>query len=153
VGIVVIVICDTLKRILYGARPIDKTTLVVELLVLALIAGEIGYKILRYFKVEHRIKRLRKKLAEGQQLQIEATSSRNPSEEWATRVNGWIASTQKQLGRYSAQASLSFQHDPGAMFNPFVADAFEAGAKTTYLRLQHCLNNLRNIIETPDVYL
>jgi len=153
IGIVVVIICETLKRILYGAKPIDKTMLVVELLVLALIAGEVGHKVLRYFKVKHRVKRLQEKLAEGQQLQTEAALSRNPSQEWVKQVNNWINLTEGQLKRYSPQASLSFQHDPGAMFNPFVADSFQPEAKATYLRLQHCLNNLRRIIETSDVYL
>jgi hypothetical protein len=147
------IICDTLKRILYGAKPIDKTMLVVELLVLALIAGEVAHKVLRYFKVKHRVKRLQEKLAEGQQLQTEAVRSRGPSQEWVKQVDNWIIRTGGQLKRYSPEALLSFQHDPGAMFNPFVADHFESTAKATYLQLQHRLNNLRRIIETPDVYL
>jgi hypothetical protein len=144
---------------LYGARPIDKMLLAVEVLALGFIVYEFFSGRFHRWKTHRRVKRIRRCFATGQQLQSDAKNKiryggpEEPMRAWIQSVTDWTQETDTQLKRYSVQASQAFQYDPGAMFNPLVADLFEPTAKATYLRLQHCLNNLRQIMEKPDVYL
>jgi hypothetical protein len=149
----------TIQRMWFGATLFDRTMMVIELLVLLLIAYEVFGERLHRWKIHRRIANLRGFLASGQQIQADAVNAahRGAGEDtpraWARRVTEWMRDTDAQLKSYSLQASLSFHHDPGAMFHPFVSDSFHPAAKEQYLRLQHCLNNLHQIIERPDVYL
>jgi len=151
-----VLVCDTLRRILNGARPIDNTLLVVEILVLAFIAYEFFSGRFHRWKIHHRMKRLRERFAEGQALHHAPPWMGSASEEtlaWNRKVEVWIDVTKTQLAGYSAHASMSFQHDPGREFRLAATHKLATAAELTYTRLQDCLNNLREIIENPEVYL
>lgn len=124
----------------------------IEALVLLLIFGELAYHVCRHLKVQHRRKILECLFAEGQKIQGDAPAQQGYGG-WLYRVDDWRRRTNQQLCRYSKEAASAFLHDPGAMSNPFVADNFAPEAKLRYLQLQHCLNNLRAIMDKPDVYL
>ena len=156
IGVVLLIMLDTLRHIFSGTRPIDAVMLVVELLVLAIIAVEALVHLMHWFKIRRRMKRLRERFAEGQALHHAPPSMGTAPEEalaWNRKVEAWIDVTKALLDGYSAQASMSFQHDPGREFRLAATHKIATAAELAYTRLQDCLNNLREIIENPDVYL
>ncbi len=154
IAIMLIIILDTIRRMLYGARPIDLTTLIVEILVLLLIFYEIVSDRLQRWKTKRRLKTISKCMIEGRSLQDKVpTTNANQARlsEWRRQVEDWIPSTDKQLSHYSSHASASFLQDNGNMSQPAcpVAPALVGVYSTLQLRL----NNLRSILENPGTYL
>jgi hypothetical protein len=151
---VLAIICDTLERILYGARPIDKTSLVVELFVLALIAYEIVSSKSHGRKLRRRLKIVYKCFVEGQALYQDLPTQGTDEQTvkaWRLRVTGWNNATNEQLCRYSQRVSASFLQDHTHRFgelHPFLAQ----GAQQEFRLLKDRLDNLRAIMESPDAY-
>jgi hypothetical protein len=76
IGAALLILCDTIRRMLEGTRPIDLWMLVIELLVLLLIAYEVGIGIFRSRQdkkraqqVQARSEKIREVITAGQKLQ------------------------------------------------------------------------------------
>jgi hypothetical protein len=138
-----------------GAKLYDRTMLVIELLVFLLIAYEVFGGRLHRWKLNRRTRRARESFVKGRALQRDVPqkdSKREDVSQWRETVQNWITTTDKLLAGYSPQASASFLHDPGHMFRLAITHEIAADAEHRYTRLQDCLNNLREIIENPEVY-
>lgn len=163
---------DAVKRLLLdGARPIDRTILVVDLLVLLVILGEwIRSEIRerraetreraaeqRRLKAEERAEEIKKRIAilqgmmrEGRVVQDSVPDINNPmrAAEWRNSVHIWTEKTRALLKSYSPQAETAFLHNSYS----FIVAVTNAAPKE-YTELAERLNSLRGIIENPDVYL
>jgi hypothetical protein len=134
------------------------TMLIIELLVLLLIAYEVIVSILekiherkRKKVVGERVKTLRDAMFEGQELRNSTTwgDDRERERKWVQDTKEWGERTRALLKSYSAHAEMAFllempisPNDFGSMSQPF-----------TLGTLLSRLNNLRSIIEKPEVYL
>jgi len=140
-------------------RPFDWVMLAVEILVLLLIAYEVGIGLWRNRKTRNYLSALHGQMRKGLDLQTTAPSvgmgETDAVRAWLRAVPGWVEETNTLLSGYSAQASASFLHKPHGE---------QAGRENDYRgiyhygRLQYAelverLNNLRTIMEKPDVYL
>lgn len=143
-------IIDMLRHLLSGARPIDITLLAIELLVFAVIAGDAALRTYRHYKVRHRLKRLHKFMFEGHALQDNVDEVSDVGA-WGERVNGWIVDTSKYLEQCSSQALESFLHSDNKPSVSYQGVPYKAHGP--YEVLQEHLDNLRAIMERPDVYL
>jgi hypothetical protein len=149
IGVIVTTTIDILRRMLSGARPIDTTMLVIELLILAIIAGQAALHTYRYFKVRHRLKRVHKFIFQGHALQDNA--DKVPDVKWIEQVNDWIVATSRYLQKCSSRALESFLHDDNKpnLGNHRMSHESHGPCE----ELQERLDNLRAIMETPDIYL
>jgi hypothetical protein len=93
-------------------------------------------------------------IIEGQRL--EDTAPRRSEQDptiiagWKTEVNGWTQSVTAFLReKCSNQAAASFVHNPVRL--PLTLNV-ASDAKDHYYTLQMRLDNLRQIMEKPDVY-
>jgi hypothetical protein len=139
-----------------GTRPIDILMLVVEVLVVLLIFGEMAVHANRYLRHRRRSRKLLIQLLEGQKLQAEppGTSADSPLVvPWRTATKEWADETNALLLKYSQAASAAFLHDVGGADASFGFGHVNSSAQPDYIRLQGRLNNLRSILENPDVYL
>ena len=151
-----LIMLDTLMRSFLRHDAFDRAMLVIELLVLFIIGFEAVVHAWGHFKVAHRLKHVRARFAEGQELQRNAPQLGARSEDvtrWVMNVDAWVNATNRLLTGYSYQASASFLHDPGHMFRLVTAHQIASAAESPYAQLQDRLNNLKRIIETPNVYL
>jgi hypothetical protein len=145
---------DTLRRMFCDVRPFDILMLVVEVLVLILIAYDVGSEIWQRNRRHRRLKRVLEFLSEGQALQDGApttASSVVEIPEWERRCQDWADGTNDLLKRYSPQASATFLLSAGGFLDWNVLRIHES-AHDTYQSLQRHLNNLRLIMERPDLY-
>jgi hypothetical protein len=153
----VLIMRDAIMRLFEGARPIDRTVLVVDLLVLLVIVIEYGHSLLRERKKgqrelqrRRRLEFVRQAMSNGQELQRKAPYVHAPNldvAEWKHSVNSWVQNTQTLLRSYSAQAEASFLHDPHS-----IPANYPTLATHEYHLLVIRLNNLRGIMEKPEVY-
>jgi hypothetical protein len=154
---VVVIVLDTLRRMIYGVRPFDILMLVVEVLVLLLIAYEVGVNVWRDRRRTRRSRKVLGQLTKGQKLQADApvgSSVNNPSVvSWANTTTEWANETSALLSKYSEAASVSFLHVVGGANSSFGFGHINPYAQHAYILLQEQLNNLRSILENPDVYL
>lgn len=136
---------------MYGIRPFDWVMLVVELLVLVLIGADIAPSLWHKWKAKERQKVLFSLLIEGQAILNQAPSpfDQTPVHAWGVSVDAWSAKVAKVLGEYSEHAFASFNHQP-QVGTPFHHIA--TGAWPHYGKLTSRVENLRNIIEKPDIY-
>jgi len=156
IGLVMVITADTLRRMIYGTRPIDYVMLVVEILVLLLIFGEIAVHANRYFRHRRRSGEVLKRLIKGQKLQSESPGTSGSGSlvtPWITATKEWANQTNDLLLKYSRAASAAFLHDVGGADVSFGFGHVNAFAQHAYVQLQTRLNNLRDILENPDVYL
>ena len=151
-----------MRMALEGARPIDKTVLAVDGLVLAVIVAEWIRNELKDRKKERiesyrkkvileRVSALRGLMVEGQKLK-ESQPPHLPGQgviDWETQVRNWTEKSRNLLGSYSSQAEAAFIHHPAIQANVYGSSP----RPFVYGALEHRLGNLRNIIEKPDVYL
>src|SRR5207248_1009268 len=113
---IALVMLDTLRRIFGDSRPVDLLMLVIEFLVLAIIAGELIYVVIRHFRKQRITKRLFLMFLEGQTLQDAApvrTFGPNDPEvaDWKKRVGSWVSDVTVFLNqKCSRQAAISFRH-------------------------------------------
>ena len=100
-----------------GTRPIDWVMLVVELLVLLLIAYEVGSSIWFKWKTQGRLAATFEWMSKGQMLQQNAppagSSDEADSTAWVAAVQQWMEQTHHFLAKYSPQAAASFIHHKG----------------------------------------
>jgi hypothetical protein len=162
-GAILLIMLDTLRRSFLHHDAFDRTMLVIELLVLSIIALEGLLHIGRHFKVRHRSRRLYKCFFEGQTLQnrvpppsVESLKQAGLSvvapDDWLQQVHKWSDSTNRLVRRYSPDASVMFLHSRGINFGVVEWDRIHQSAKAAYSELYQQLNNLRAIIEKPDVF-
>jgi hypothetical protein len=152
IGIVLLIMLDTLRRSFLHHDAFDRAMLVVELLVLFLIGVEIAYHVVRHYVVRHRISVLYRCLSEGELLLIDAPKSGTAEDikPWCDKAENWEKETANTLGTYSVHAGIAFLHSDGSI-TP--AREIISIARDDCRYLQQCINNLLGIIEKPDVYL
>jgi hypothetical protein len=143
---------NTLPHLFAEYRPVDMVILLVEFLVLLMIVWQMGARTLHKRTVAKRLMELFYAMAEGQELQAIAphrTDERSASSgKWRQSVQEWITQTGKVLERCSAQAAISFIHNPDLT----LTHPNGIAAPSEYESLVVRLNNLRGIIEHPDAY-
>jgi hypothetical protein len=142
-----------------NARPIDLGTFFVSIAVL-LLTGYMAF--LATWPPMRRRQRSRRALQcfnEGEQLRSEVPEvdfqheTRHAAIMWAQNVENWSVSTDRLLKGYSADASAAFLHDSGSSLDSiWYKREVAAGAHEAYETLQRRLNNLRGILERPEVY-
>ena len=136
---------------MYSIRPFDWVMLVVEALVLVLIAAEIGPSLVQKMRAKKRQKVLFSLLVKGQGILNRAPSpfDANPVHLWGVTVDQWSAEVTAVLAGYSEHAVASFNHQPqvGAPYHHIAT-----GAWSHYGKLTARVENLRNIIEKPEIY-
>jgi hypothetical protein len=123
----------------------------VEFAVLAVIAYEAIHHAINHRRIGKRKAVILDLMNEGQSLLAAVASTRQPERVagWTRQVEDWIAKTQTILQGYSSQASGSFNHLRLAPFNyPDIAP----GAHDHFKVLQARIENLRSIMEKPEVY-
>lgn len=132
-------------------RPIDWWLLVIEVLVLAIIAIEFFRIVLRERKTHKRLKKLYALMSKGQDLR-DAVPSNDQVEmitAWERSVRAWIAETSDALTGYSPQAAAAFDH--GSAKSGSFRHVHGALQDTYAILLKH-IDNLRNVMEKPEVY-
>ena len=135
-----------------NSRPVDLLIVAGEILVLLLIAYELASRTLYKRSLSKRLNELFYAIAEGQELQATARQIRDEhslyAEEWSEEVKEWIKVTRKTLERCSAQAVISFMHDPDLTLTHPGSIVPVSEYQSLVLRL----NNLRSIMEHPEAY-
>ena len=148
------IMLDTLRRLLFSdSRPIDWAMLVIELLVLFLIAYEVGHGVLRTRKLGRRVKAVLELVSEGVQLQQAVPKGSVTAESvnpWQESVLSWTQRTTQRLARYSAQASYSFAHITSRPAADYAGVAGEV--QNVYGCLVWRMDILRRMMEKPDAY-
>jgi hypothetical protein len=145
---------NLIRQIWYqDVRPIDRATLIIELLVLVLIAYEVGHPIYHQRKVRRRSRAITGFVESGRKLQnlapgIEASDAE--VSQWIESVEAWNNETHDFLKRYSAEAAASYLHNPGKFSGDYMGVAVKA--QRVRRGLEERLNNLRDIMEKADVY-
>jgi len=148
----VLVMLDTLRHAFsHGSRFLDISMWIMEFLVVILIAYEVGTTVWHKRKMRRRLARLFALLASGQNLQKAAPFRHDDAytKNWIVDVGKWIREATESLDGYSHQAATAFSqvkkshpHQPG----------INSVAGETYGDLLQYLENLRGIMEKPDVY-
>jgi hypothetical protein len=140
---------------LEGTRPIDLWMLIIELLVLLLIAYEVVIGVWSKVRTSRRVTTIFQYMARGQDLQAHAppagTDVSIPAA-WVASVQEWIQQTHDFLAQYSPQAAASFIHDSGGASVQYSGVSSYSQARDWYRTLVSRINNLRRIMEKPDVY-
>ena len=140
---------------LEGTRPIDQWMLIIELLVLVLIAYEVGAGVWRAIQTHRRVKAIFQRMSLGQDLQSKAPSGGTDeptATAWVNSVKTWMQETYNLLARYSPQAAASFVHDQGGASVQYSGITGNAQARDWYRTLISRINNLRGIMEKPEIY-
>jgi len=119
--------------------------LAIEFLVLVLIAYEVLYlSIWQRLKMRRRSRVVLDLMRQGQTLQEAMPDSPEGLMPWKSSVTAWVTETDAQLAKYSPEAVVVFRHNPTPV---------QPGGTASSVRLSNHLNNLRRILENPDVYL
>jgi hypothetical protein len=124
---------------------------IMEFLVLALIAYEIGAAIWRHHVVKIRLNVLFRAMDSGHKLLNSpppSASTQADTVAWRKSVETWMEQTRAILNGYSSQAEASFLHDEHAI----PGNAPHTSAPSVFMLLAQRLNNLRSIMEKPEVY-
>jgi hypothetical protein len=146
-------------RVLFeGARPIDRTVLIVDALVLLIIfvewiqAQRREHRISQRQKlVDTRLVSVRGAISQGQAIQHSAVPNGDAqTDHWYQRTKAWTTQTEKLLEGYSLRASTAFMDVSSA--NP-MRTYQEFAVAQEYAHLVARLNNLIRIMENPEVYL
>lgn len=148
-----LIILDTLRRILGDAKPIDIWMLVIEILVLAIIGAEAGYAVVHGISRRHKLRTIYKLVADGRILQKDAPRGAANVEiiaAWEIAVNKWQTNTENQLKEYSAQAEVAFLQETPIPSVPYGRVSWQIDKLFDSLNMR--LANLRSIMEKPEVY-
>jgi hypothetical protein len=124
---------------------------VMEFMVLALIAYEVCEHVIDRRRVGKRKRTILARMNSGQALLEKVPPAVRPErvDKWAREVDEWIHSTRTILESYSSHAVASFNHVRSIPNNyPDVA----AGAQDKLKEIAARLENLRSIMEKPEVY-
>lgn len=146
---------DTIRRLFAGSRPVDILMLVIEFLVLGLIAYEVLGKVRKDQRIKKRLIAMRGAMANGHSLQEaipRGTGITDAAREWGKSVDLWVEETGRLLETYSPQAVVAFVHDPGELSKSVLAGGGPIADPRRYTLLVRRLNNLKDIMEKPDVY-
>ena len=147
-----VVTCHTIRLVMFSeVRPFDWIMLAVEVLVLALIAYEVGVPLYKRKKTSERTKILFSLMSEGQAILRKAPSvgQFTEADRWAKSVDSWTVKVENQLTAYSPQAAVAFAQAVKLDVRiPHVAP----GVELHYRIITEKLENLRNITEKADVY-
>jgi hypothetical protein len=132
--------------------------LVIELLVLAAIGAEGVYAVYRHYHKGRITKRLFSFWEAGQRLQLSVPVG-NPGGDqdkaaetaaWNKKVTLWDNEVANFLGeKCSNQAVVSFRHH---VVKPRLGTRITFASEPFYVSLEAELENLRSIMEKPDVY-
>jgi hypothetical protein len=168
-GITITFMARTVWNMFEGVRPFDWLMLVVEIAVLLLILYEVVVGIRRHQEEAKRtaklaliVASLATKMDEGYNLQI---TTPNPQldtstvSDWIQSVRAWAYETEIILNHHSLRAVRAFtlvvdSSEAERMVYPTSGMPFyvTGNLREAYQRLLAQLNNLRNIIEKPEVY-
>lgn len=124
---------------------------VMELMVLSLIAYEVIAAIWRHHIVKMRLKVLFRAMERGHKLLNSPPPPNSPqpqTESWHKSVDSWVEQTREVLRSYSSHAEASFMHDERAV----TMGPPHTSAPLVFALLSSRVNNLRSIMEKPDVY-
>jgi hypothetical protein len=155
--ITLLALANTIRHMMEQTRPIDWVMLAIEAAVLLLIAYEIyvGVKERKKAKqragiVETRVTAIREMMSKGQNLLRSQPPfvPPQPLALWVNGVDNWTEQTKNLLRSYSAHAEMTFLQHPTILVNSYGSNP----KPHVYGSLEHRLNNLRNIMEKPDVY-
>jgi hypothetical protein len=125
---------------------------VMEFLVLALIAYEVGSVIFHRRKVRTQLAGIFNLISKGHTIQRSAlreVAGEERINEWITSVNEWDEETATFLKRFSSQAVATFQQGVWRDAS-YAGVAFNAQRSLGLLLLR--LDNLQGIMEKPEVY-
>jgi hypothetical protein len=154
----------------FDTRPIDWVMLVVEFLVLSLIAYEVVTNIVRDRRISRRQSAVNERLLaltefmkKGQELQgsipMPQKGDLTAILAWTISVQKWSEEVQTYLTQYSARAAAAFalivsSHEVDSIVRDSKGFTFPIGGgiREAYQRLVSQLNNLRGIMEKPEVY-
>src|SRR2546428_2535998 len=151
----------TICRLFEDVRPFDWLMLVIEVAVLVAILVFDIRAVRRERRhdreqrdrrtlVDQRVAALRDAMSKGQELRLSTPVSGNPHvAEWAQAVTNWGEETRVLLKSFSAHAEAAFLMQMSG--SPYINGSI--GATFEYISLISRLDNLRGIIEKPDVYL
>ncbi len=143
---------DALYRLFCGTRPFDQLMFGIDAAVLAVsIAGFlVSLVVLRKSKVRKRQKSIREFIARGQQIRGNIPQGSADTPEWTNSVNQLIQDVASFLEKYSPNALVVFLDttDMPTTINPLVWGM----SQSDYARLNHCLRNLRSIMENAEAY-
>jgi hypothetical protein len=153
-GVVLIAMPDSLRRVRPESTSYSTSMWIMEFLVLLLIAYEVGITIVGQIRSRRREKRkaiLVTWIARGQDILDSAPSDHyDPAvHTWIPLVNSWIDSANEQLAHCSANAKVSFNRGSR---ETRTYNNVASGARAQYANLAIHLENLRRIIEQPEVY-
>jgi hypothetical protein len=169
-AIVLLVTGNTIRRMFSGSRPFDWLMLAVEVLVLGLIAYEVIVGVLRHSRKGQRRRRigeitntLSAFMEKGKTLQggLPCTELAKELEAdlWMVEADKWATEAGEFLAGHSPTASVAFRLTPGTGTMALVVQNSEGATFTidgrqrhAYQRLVSRLENLRGIIEKPEVY-
>ena len=157
-GVVVISILDTLRRMRGESAAYSISMWIMEFIVLALIAYEVyaGIRDRRESRkrkriIDERVRAVREAISKGQHIQCSAVSiGHSGTAAWAQLALKWTADTQTVMAFFSAQAEAAFLDVSEA--SPMNVHE-RMGAPQEYSHILARLKNLRGIMENPEVYL
>lgn len=153
--IVIAIICDTIRRMVEGARPVDWVMIVIEALVLILICAEYAERKWLERRRHNRLSQLHGLLTEGQEIQGRAIPAGTTDEaaisSWNDSVGSWIIKTNNYLTGLTPRASAAFLHNRGGAGINY--SGVTGKARDHFVMLLARLNNLQSIMEKPEVYL
>ena len=142
---------DVLRRLLADTRPVDWIIIVIELLVLALIAYEVGYDVRHRVVVKRRVRTVLELLAAGINLREQAGSlAIGDIEQWKQSVTNWTNESHKVLTGCSPQAGLKFGFLQARNASSYLGIAKDIQGH--YGTLSARLDTLREIAENPHGY-
>ena len=133
----------------YEYGPYDR---LLEFLVLALIAYEVMGNIWHGRRLRLRFASIFRLIHNGQELAhsvpIHPVADQAGIDAWKKKLDVWMQETHRFLQKCSPQAVTIFLQSGHVVENPHVAPMLRADCATLMMRL----DNLRAIMEKPDVY-
>jgi hypothetical protein len=168
-GVTIMFMSHTLWHMFNDVRPFDWVMLIVEVAVLLLILYEVIVGAVRSRQEKQRqakldaiVASLAKQMDEGHSLQVTTPSPQlelAKIREWIQSVRAWSHATEIILKHYSLRAVRAFTlvvnaNTADTVVHPSEGVSFYVAGefREAYQRLLAQLDNLRRIIEKPEVY-
>ena len=161
IGTATVFMLDAIRRFFGDFRPADLTIVVIELVFVVIVSAEWATREIRDCRkrrrqrrrqqeIDLRVRALRDALWKGQELQLRTPGSGDPYvAAWRDAVSNWGEETRVLLKSFSEHAETAFSLPMPSL--PYITGS--VGAVSEFVSLISHLNNLRGIIEKPDVYL
>ena len=155
IGTATVFMLDAIRRFFGDFRPADLTIVVIELVFVVIVSAEWATREIRDCRkrrrqrrrqqeIDLRVRALRDALWKGQELQLRTPGSGDPYvAAWRQAVSNWGEETRVLLKSFSAHAETAF-------LSPYITGS--EGAVFEYISLMSRLDNLKGIIEKPDMY-